>query len=300
MVEVAVVGSINQDLTVTTPRHPIPGETVLGTGHFTGPGGKGANQAVAVARLGGKAAMVGRVGSDTSGHALVESMLQTGVDTSHVSVDPDHPTGLALITVDDSGENSIVVSPGANAHLLRSSVESAAGVLSSAGAVLVQLEVPLEAVTTAAQLSEGRLCLNPAPATTLPRNLLDQVDVLIPNRSELAVLAGEGVPRTSDEVVDLARLVEGPRTIVVTLGPDGALLIEGAEVSVIPSPSVETVDTVGAGDAFCGALALGLARGETIRDAANRAVVAGALATTRAGAQTAMPTALEVEKLLGH
>ncbi len=296
--DVVVVGSINQDLTVLTSRHPRPGETILGEGHFTGAGGKGANQAIAAARQGATVSMMGMVGPDDTGSALVSNLQRAGVDTSSVAVDSEHPTGLAVITVDDEGENSIVVSPGANLALLPEHLDVVK--LESAAVVLIQLEIPLGTVEAAATTTGGLLCLNPAPAIDLASALLFRVDVLIPNRHELAVLAASATPSSIEEVADVARSIHGPKAVVVTLGSEGALVVADDTVTHVSAPSVETVDTTGAGDAFCGTLAASLARGSSLIDAVGRATVAGAIATTRPGAQTALPTSVEVDSLLGR
>ena len=282
--DIVVIGSINHDLTVVTPRHPAAGETVLGTAHYTGGGGKGANQAVAAARLGAGVAMVGRVGADDHGRALTASLAAEGVDVSTIGVDEEAPTGIAVITIDASAENTIVVSPGANSRLQPGHLDH--DLIGAATVVLAQLEVPLETVTEAARLCAGTFILNPAPARPLPDELLQRVDILVPNRSELASLEEWG-------------LDSAPVT-VVTLGDLGAMLIADGDTTRLPAPEVEAVDPTGAGDAFCGALAFALSLGSSLREAVERAVVAGAIATTRRGAQAAMPTAGEVETLLGR
>jgi len=296
--DAVVIGSINHDLTVVTDRHPRPGETVLGTEHHTGPGGKGANQAVAAARLESRVAMIGRVGEDDQGRAMVEVLGAERVEISGVLRDPTAATGLAVIIVDASGENSIVVSPGANTHVDPDQVRSQAGLIADAPVVLAQLEIPVEAVAAAASLAGGRFLLNPAPARALPFDLLAQVDVLLPNRSELAELTQSEEATNRDDVVDMARAVEGPGAVVVTLGADGALVIEGDDTTHVPSPRVEVVDTTGAGDAFCGAVAHSLAHGASLTEAVHWGVAAGAMATTRRGAQSALPTLGELRSFL--
>lgn len=297
-IDVAVVGSINHDLTVLTTHHPQPGETVLGRGHRSGAGGKGANQAVAASRVGSTTALIARVGDDEHGRSLLASLQSDGVDDGCVGVDGALPTGLAVITVDDSAENSIVVSPGANMALEPGHVAGCADILSGAQVVLAQLEIPVETVMAAAEASTGVFCLNPAPAKPLPVDLLRQVDVLVPNRSELAALSSTTPPSDLDEVVVAVAAIDGPGAVIVTLGGDGAVVIERGEVTPIPAPRVEAVDTTGAGDAFCGALASALSRGRSLVEAAHWATIAGALATTRAGAQASMPTRAEVEEFL--
>lgn len=297
---VTVVGSLNLDIVVPVPHHPAPGETVLGADHFRNPGGKGANQAVAAARLGQRVAMVGRVGADDSGRALLAALKADGVDVTRVRITEDAPTGIALIAVDDRGENAIVVSPGANARVTADDVETSAHILRSARATLLQLEVPVDAVRRGAQLAGGTVVLNPAPAPSapLPADLLAEVDVLVPNRVELAGLVGSGamVPETLEQVEAMVRALGLP-AVVVTLGMEGALVVETGLSAHIPTPQVDVVDTTAAGDAFCGALVDALVRRESLPDAARWAVRAAAIACTRPGAQASLPHREEVESL---
>lgn len=292
--DIVVIGSINHDLTVVTSRLPTPGETVLGTSHYSGGGGKGANQAVAAARLGAKVAMAGRVGDDEYGRSLVQALADDGVDVSAVDIDDKEPTGLAVITVDVDAENTIVVSPGANMRLLPAHLDR--DLVGKAPIVLAQLEVPLDTVTAAATIATGTFILNPAPGRSLPRDLLERVDILVPNRPELGVLSGGDEPGTVAAVEQAARSL-GLSAVVVTLGAEGALLVTEGGAVPVAAPEVMAVDPTGAGDAFCAALAQGLSVGMDLPRAVERAVVAGALATTRPGAQTAMPTLDEVESL---
>ena len=203
---------MNRDISVRAPRLPRPGETITGTEHFFGPGGKGANQAVAVARMGMSVAMVGRVGDDEHGETLVRGLEHENVDVSSVDMDPRAATGIAVITIDDEAENTIVISPGANSELGPEHIEANRELISGAGVVLAQLEVPTETVLAAARIVTGVFCLNPAPASPMPEELLQRTDVLVPNRSELGVLAGVEEPRTAGEAVEaVARLGrEGP------------------------------------------------------------------------------------------
>jgi ribokinase len=297
--DIVVVGSINQDLTVRVPHHPAPGETVLGTSHVSGAGGKGANQAGAAARLGRRVAMIGRVGDDQPGRDLVRGLQAEGVDISHVSVDGGAPTGLAVITLDDQAENAIAVSPGANSRLNPGTVEEARQVIVEATVVLVQLEVPIESVQRAASLATGTVILNPAPATALPDELAALADVIVPNRSELATLAGADLPTDIREVTAAAHRLSGDSDVIVTLGSNGAVVFSDGQATPIAAPRVHPVDTTGAGDAFCGALADALSRGMSLEDSARWAVAAGASAVTRHGAQTGMPTADDVVLLMG-
>jgi ribokinase len=286
---IAVVGSVNQDLVVRVAQHPQPGETVLGLGHDVGPGGKGANQAVAAARLGADVCFVGRIGADEAGAMLLAAFDDERVDTGHLTVDAVLPTGLAVITVDQAGENSIVVDPGANGGVTEDDVSTAGDVLAAAGVTLLQLEIPLAAIGRAAQLSRGTVILNPAPAQALSEELLANVGLLVPNRHELERLTGSADPAS-------ARDLSVPATIV-TLGSEGAAIVTADGVDVVPAPMVNVVDTTGAGDAFVGALGEGLDRGLDLEDAVHRAVRAGALAVTAPGARGGMATAQRLTEL---
>jgi ribokinase len=293
---VVVVGSLNLDLVVRVPRLPGPGETVSGGDVFRNPGGKGANQAVAAARLGRGVAMVGCVGDDQAGRDLLASLEADGVDTSHLRVVDGVPSGTAFITVGGEGENQIVVSPGANARLNPEDVAAAGEALRVAAVTLLQLEVPLEAVAAAARTAGGRVVLNPAPVRPLPEELLAEVDVLVPNRVELAQLAAGPVPETFEEAAGLAERLAA-RAVVVTLGADGALVAEHGQASHVPAVPVRPVDTTAAGDAFCGGLADALAAGAGLEDAARWAARVAAAACTRPGAQASLPTRTELRAL---
>jgi ribokinase len=282
---IALVGSINLDIVVGVDRHPAPGETVLGDDRQELPGGKGANQAVAAARLGAEVAFVGRVGDDDAGRRLRDSLAAEGVDVTHVRVDADASTGVALIAVDRAGENTIVVSSGANARVSAADVEAARDVLANAAVTLVQHEVPEDAVAAAITAAGGTVVLNPAPA----RPIVAPVDVLVPNRGELETLAGR-----AGDPVELARGLEAARAVVVTLGSEGAVVVEGAHVERISAPEVEAVDTTGAGDAFCGALAQALDAGADLVEAARWAVRAAATSVTKPGAQGGLPRRADV------
>ena len=298
---VVVVGSANLDVVVPVPHHPVTGETVMGGDHALVPGGKGANQAVAAARQGAEVTFVGRVGADDAGTTLRTSLEEAGVLTTHLETDAEAPSGIALIGVDDDGDNAIIVSPGANARVTAADVAAAADAVAGAAVVLLQLEVPVEAVTAAADTATGIVILNPAPAPTepeaLPVKLLDRVDVLVPNTIELAQLTGIDPSGNASEVAVAARGV-GVDTVVVTRGSAGALIVTSDDFMVVPAPTITPVDTTGAGDSFCGALAAALAGGSSILEATERAVHAGAIAATRPGAQPSMPTAAEVDAVL--
>ncbi len=292
--EVAVVGSVNLDFVVPVERQPAPGETVLGGDHRPLPGGKGANQAVAAARLGRRVAMIGRVGADGHGRSLRAALEAEGVDTRLLVEDPEAPTGLALIAVAADGDNTIVVSPGANGRVDRTDVARADDVLRHAAVTLIQQEIPEAAVAAAVRAAGGTVVLNPAPARRPDLSVLARVDVLVPNRTELAILTGTDVPRRAEEAAALAARLDGPRAVVVTLGVEGALVLTGAHVEYLPAPAVAAVDTTGAGDAFCGGLADALAGGAEVVEAARWSVRVAAASVTQPGAQAGMPTRAEL------
>ncbi|MFX4294843.1 ribokinase [Streptomyces bohaiensis] len=314
-VEVLVVGSANADLVVGVERRPGAGETVLGTDLAIHPGGKGANQAVAAARLGAATALLARVGDDAHGALLRQSLREAGADTRAV-LGGAAPTGVALITVDPSGDNSIVVAPGANARLTPADVTAAQELLRRAAVVSTQLEIPLETVAEVARRlpPTSRLVLNPSPPAALPAEVLRICDPLVVNEHEARfLLAGSddgGAARAREEAGDgegvadslvaeqaTALLSLGPRSVVVTLGARGALVATAEGTERVDSPAVRAVDTTGAGDAFTAALAWRLARGEELVAAARFAVRVGAAAVTREGAQRSFPSLGEVEAL---
>lgn len=298
--EITVVGSANLDLVVEVPRVPLVGETVLGGDLRRIPGGKGANQAVAAARLGRRVAMVGRLGVDDGGTILRHALDADGVDTSALLDTDDAPNGVALIAVDADGDNAIVVSPGANARMTAADVATAGALVTDATVVLLQLEIPVDAVTAAAVAARGTVILNPAPALPdpLPDELLRAVDILVPNQTELATLTGFDGPVDATVAADLARRLPSP-TVVVTLGDEGALVVVSDRLEHIPAPAVVPVDTTAAGDSFCAAMADALVRGLDVVDAVRWAVRVGAATTLRPGAQPSLPTAAEVDSLLG-
>jgi ribokinase len=297
--QITVIGSLNRDTVVRVSRIPAPGETVLGTDVGTYRGGKGANQALAAARLGRPVSLIGRVGADGDGTSYLRALVAEGVDVEGVSVDIDVPTGQAFVFLGEDAENAIAVIPGANGNLSAEDVAAASDLLDRASVALAQLEVPLDAVKAAAQLCRGTFVLNPAPAKRLGQELLSRVDVIVPNRSELALLVGEAELTDVGGVIRQARRLRGPGAVVVTMGGEGAVLVNGDRELRIPAPEVDAVDTTGAGDAFCAALADALARGEALEEAVRWAVAAGAAAVTRVGAQTALPTADQVRGLAG-
>ncbi|MER6081676.1 ribokinase [Streptomyces sp. NPDC001833] len=296
--DLLVVGSANADLVIRVERRPGAGETVLGGDLATHPGGKGANQAVAAARLGARTALLARVGDDAHGRLLLDSQRAAGVDTVGVLVG-GAPTGVALITVDPSGDNSIVVSPGANGRLTPADVRAAVSLFHASRVVSTQLEIPLETVLEVVRnLAPGsRFVLNPSPPQPLPGEVLAACDPLIVNEHEARVILGEAC--VSEEPADWARLLlaKGPKSVVVTLGAEGALVADGDGVEHVSSVQVDAVDTTGAGDAFTAALAVRLGAGGSLARAAAYAARVGAAAVTRRGAQESYPTAAEVDAL---
>jgi ribokinase len=286
---VVVVGSVNVDLVVTIGTLPRPGETVTGGTFARHGGGKGANQAVAAARLGAEVALVAAVGRDDLGSGALEELAAEGVDVSGV-LRRDEPTGVALITVDRSGENSIAVASGANAALSGEAVAAAldAWLADEPGVVLLGFEVPDAAVLAGARAAREAgwtVMLNPAPARALPDDLMVLGPLLTPNADEARALSGS--PSAADAARALADRTGAP--VLVTVGADGALLCDDGSLAALPAPAVGVVDTTGAGDTFNGALAAELAGGGALHDAAELAILAAALSTTRAGARGGMP-----------
>ena len=297
---VTVVGSLNADLVVSVRRFPAPGETVTGADFTVFPGGKGANQAYAAARLAGggmPVRMVGRVGDDAYGGWLRQNLAGAGVDVTHVGVLAGLPTGLALITTDAGAQNQIVVVPGTNGAFVPNQLSAAHHAVAAAAVVLLQQEIPLPTVQTAARVAKesgGLVILDPAPARALADMLLRSVDYLTPNESELAVLTGsapQATLRRSDAVTRARQLIaRGARRVLVKMGRQGALLVTDTTEHLYPAFPVEAVDTTAAGDAFNAGLAVGLARGLVEPDAVRYASATGALCVTQRGAQPSMPT----------
>ncbi|MHB9145784.1 MAG: ribokinase [Symbiobacteriia bacterium] len=302
MPDIVVLGSLNMDLVARVPRRPAGGETLTGSDFRTVPGGKGANQAVAAARLGARVAMVGRVGSDVFGTSLVEGLRRDGIDTACVEQTPGVSSGTALITVDDEAQNSIVIIPGANGQLTPADVDRHADLIRSARVLMLQLEVPLETVRQAAATAHQSgvtVILDPAPARELPPDLLSNIDVITPNETEASLLTGRAVgDARSAKLAAVDLLAAGVGTVLIKLGPRGALLATGNTYEHVPGFPVVAVDTTAAGDAFGGALATALVEGRDLSTAVTFANAVGALATTRFGAQTSMPGREEVDGFL--
>ena len=324
---IVVIGSVNMDLVCRTPRMPAPGETILGSAFSTIPGGKGANQAVAAAKLGGDVHFVGRVGDDDFGDRLLNGLRQHRVDVRNVTVTEGASSGCAVILVDKKGENSIVVAPGANHRVTPEDIDRAAGLIARAAVVVLQLELPLEtvqhAIATCQRLGVYTI-LDPAPVPPkgLPRALFE-VDVLTPNQHEAEAILPRGdmgrmrrTKRVDAKQIGGELLARGPRAVVLKLSRKGAVLVarsprdpatgarraastEEVHVEQIPGHKVKIVDTTAAGDAFTGALAVAIAEGKSLADAARFANAAGALSCESFGAQPSLPTREAVDKLLG-
>ena len=295
---VAVVGSLNVDVTFRVDHLPRPGETVLATepGRVAF-GGKGANQASAAAAFGAEVTMIGRVGDDEYGRRIRGDLTARGIDVSQVLVTPGSRSGTATIAVDRAGDNLIIVDPAANGQLTPEDLAGAQ--LAGVSAVLVQLEVPLPTVAAAIGAARAPIVLNPAPAAPIQSEVLDLVDVLVPNVSELGLLAGAPPPATRPAIVALARKLAGQMDVVVTLGADGALVVSrsGGAVTHIGVPRAEVIDATGAGDCFCGTLAVSLAEGLGLTAAARLSVAAATISTTAPGARGKLPSPSEARAL---
>ena len=304
MAKIVVIGSLNMDIVAVATRLPLAGETLPGIQYLNEPGGKGANQAYAASKLGGKVAMLGRVGTDDHGKHMRANLEAVGCDVGGLQAIAGN-SGVAVIFVAQTGQNSIVVIPGANERYLPSDLHADAQSLAGADFVLLQLETPLETVIAAAHAAKSngaRVILDPAPAPKrLSLELLQNVDILTPNETEAAQLAGAPVKTLSTEQArDIGRQLQssGPKTVIMKLGAQGCLLIERDIVTTIPAPVVEAVDTTAAGDVFNGALAVACSEGASLVEACRFATRAAALSVTRLGAQCSMPGRSEVMGVL--
>lgn len=299
--KIVVIGSSNTDMVIKSEKLPAPGETVLGGTFLMNPGGKGANQAVAAARLGGRVTFICKTGDDLFARRAEEGYRQEGIDTAFVLRNAEAPSGVALITVDTEGENCIVVAPGANNTLLPADIEQARAEIESADLIIMQLEIPLETVICAARIAHNsgvKVLLNPAPApaSVLPEELLRMVDVLIPNRGEASALAGIEV--TDGETAEQAARIlhkHGVGNVLITLGSRGALCFDGTKCTHIAPFKVKTVDTTAAGDTFCGALCVALAEEHDLVQAARFASFVASISVTRLGAQSSVPYRREID-----
>ncbi|WP_298551492.1 ribokinase [uncultured Parabacteroides sp.] len=297
--QILVVGSSNTDMVIKAAHLPRPGETILGGTFFMNPGGKGANQAVAIARLGGPVTFICKTGSDIFGHQSQQLFEEEGINTSYVFSDSGNPSGVALITVDEKAENCIVVASGANANLLPSDLVKAEEAIEQADLVLMQLEIPMETVCFVADIAwqKGKkVILNPAPAHPLPADLLRHLYLITPNETEAEMITGVKITDESS-AGEAARLLSemGVQHVIITLGSKGALIYSGGKAEMVPALKVEAVDTTAAGDVFNGALTVALSEGRSLKEAARFACKASAISVTRVGAQSSAPYRNEVD-----
>ena len=294
-----VIGSINTDMIVKADKLPSPGQTVMGGDFLMTAGGKGGNQAVAAARHGALVSMVANLGEDIFGDQAVSRLQSEGIDCTHVGRDANHPSGVALISVDASGENHIVVAPGANSTVTEQQVEAALASIPAGSIVLLQLEIPLATVSHAIALANEKSCrvmLDPAPAQALPEEMLQGLYLLTPNETEAEILTGMAVADPDSATQAAERLLEaGAQNVAVTLGARGVLLANDQGSELIAAPSVKALDTTAAGDCFNGSVAVALAGGNDLRDAMAFACKAASISVTRMGAQDSMPHSHEID-----
>lgn len=300
MTDIVVLGSLNMDLSVNVRRMPLPGETISGGDLIMNAGGKGANQAAACAKLGTKVSMAGSVGQDDFGRSMVDGLKQLGVNTTFVKMNADVPTGTAMILVEDEGENSIVLSAGANATVVLD--PETAKLISGAKMLILQLEISPKVVYAAIELAHQsgvKVLLNPAPAIELPAVIYPFIDYLVPNESEASLLAGvEVVDTASAEQAADVLLAKGAKNVIITMGAKGAVWASVGLKKAIPARPIEPVDTTGAGDAFIGGFSTAIIEGKSIEEALSLASACGALAATKRGAQSSLPTRQEVENFM--
>lgn len=299
---IVVVGSSNMDFVAKAPKIPVVGETLTGSDFFMVPGGKGANQAVAAARLGAEVIFVAKLGKDVFAEKSLENFKTVGINTKHIEQLEGVPSGIAIIAIDDNGKNIIIVVPGANGKLMPADVDNAESDITNAAVVVAQLGVPIETVEQAAKLANKNnvpFILDPAPAKPLSDELLSMVDIIKPNETEAEILTGIKVTdeASAAQAAD-ALLAKGVKTVIITLGEKGLMLATKDSKEMIPNNKVEAVDSTAAGDAFTGSLAYGLANGMDIKDAAVQANNVAAISVTRYGAQPSMPTLKEVQEFL--
>jgi ribokinase len=291
--KILVIGSANMDMVIKTDHFPVPGETIIGGDFSLIPGGKGANQAVAAARLGGDVCFITQLGKDLFGEQNLENYKKEGIDTSGITQNPNQPSGVALITVDKSGENTIIVAPGANHSLSVAEIAIASEPFQQADIVLVQLEVPFPVVKEACQKAYGlgkRVILNPAPAMDLPDSIFPLLYLICPNETEAEYLTGIKVIGEASAYQAASRLRnKGMQRVIITMGAVGAFLFTDSFQGIIPTTRVEVKDTTAAGDTFCGALAVALGNGKNIQEAVTFALKAATLSVQRLGAQTSIP-----------
>ena len=296
--KIVVIGSTNTDMVIKSDHLPAPGETLLGGTFFMNPGGKGANQAVAASRLGGKVTFISKTGNDIFGEQSVQNLKNEGINTEYMAVDPENPSGIALITVDSMAENCIVVAPGYNMTLKPDDIDKAIKQIELAEIVLLQLEIAIETVEYAAQIAfrnKRKVILNPAPAQKLSDSLLKTIYILTPNETEAEILTGVKVTDigSAEKAAGILRN-KGVEIIIITMGANGAFIHTGSLSELIPAPKVKAVDTTAAGDTFNGALAVAFSEDFNIREAVQFANKAASIAVKKLGAQASIPYRSEV------
>lgn len=303
MSRIAVIGSINTDMVVRSTEIPKPGQTLMGHSFITTGGGKGANQAVAAARLGGEVSLIARIGADAFGEISLENFKKEKINTAHVYTDQNAPSGIAIIVVDDKGENVIVVAPGANTLLNEDDIQKAEDTIKNADIVLLQLEIPMNTVAEGVNLAKKykrTVILNPAPASAIPEDILQQIDIITPNQTEALSLTGITITNvtSAQQACDILH-DKGISTVIITMGEQGAYLSSGNDKQMVAGYNAgKAIDTVAAGDTFCGGLAIAIAEGKSLYEAIQFANAAAALSVTKAGAQASIPNREEVTNLL--
>jgi ribokinase len=300
MSDIVVIGSLNMDLSIRVPRIPLPGETISGENLVTSAGGKGANQAAACANLGSQVTMIGAVGQDDFGRRMKEGLRKVGINVSFIQENPGVPSGTAMIIVDAAGENVIVLSAGANSYVVID--RNAEELIRNAKILLIQLEIPTDIVFRSIEIANDAgvpVLLNPAPAIALPNEIYSRIDYLIPNEIEASILSGVEVKDiASAEKAAGILLDRGVKTVIITLGANGAFLASGNNRHAIPAMKINPVDTTGAGDAFIGGFTAAIVEGKPLEEALHYATAAGALAATKAGAQSSLPSRQELEQFV--
>lgn len=303
MKNILVIGSLNMDFVIEVNKMPLPGETILGKSFTLIPGGKGANQAYAIGKLGAKASMLGAIGNDEYGMRLLENLNSVNVNTDNITKLDNINTGCAFINVDETGENSIVVVSGANQKITKEMIDNNINLIEEADIIVMQLEIPIEVVTYAAKLAKERgklVILDPAPAVSdLNEELFSNIDIVKPNETEIEILSGIET-KSKDDIIKAAKILieKGVNTVIVTLGENGSLLVTKEKIESFASPNVEAIDTTAAGDSFTAALAKSLLEGKSIEEAIKFGHIVSAIAVTKKGAQTSIPTQDEVDNFL--
>ena len=297
--KIVIVGSANTDMVISADHFPLPGETLMGTNFMTNFGGKGANQAVTAARMGGQTVFIGKVGNDNFGTSIISNLESEGINVSHLYTTQKTSTGVALITTIPSGENSIIVNAGANGQLTADDVRDSEEVIAEAGTVLMQLETPVAALTEAAKLGKKHgafTVLNPAPASPLSHELLENIDLLIPNETEASSISGVEIKDESTAMEAISAIQGmGVKNVIITVGSKGAIAKVDGKMIMVPAFKVKAIDTTAAGDTFCGALCVALSEGKDIEAAIRFGNKASSVSVTRKGAQLSIPQRKELE-----